>query len=230
MKMQNSLELHSNIQNKDELQRTTKSLLSVQSQRLHDRFVHKPMIYRSIINRKDILDSGDCRQNFEIKANTKGNTGNIHQKRTVKGKILPTLKELLEKQDYTGQIQKKKKQLKTQDAKHEKKKDIRLAPFETDQKIEDEIDALMEKHCQTKAKEGRGKEPSISKVNDLQMKLQHRLQWHQEQRRNKHTNTPVSHEDENAKDQNTRKSLAELKRESTKPAEYRFSAFIGEYS
>lgn len=31
------------------------------------------------------------------------------------------------------------------------------------------------------------------------MKLQQRLQWHQEQRRNKHVNTPVSHEDENAK-------------------------------
>ncbi|XP_078267962.1 uncharacterized protein LOC144600259 isoform X1 [Rhinoraja longicauda] len=227
MKMQNSLEIHSKIQNKDELQRSTKSLLSVESQRLHDKFVHKPVIYSTIIDRNHFLESGDCRQNFEIKANTKGHTGNVHQKRTVKGKMLPSLKELLEKQDYSGQIQRKKKQLKTQDATHEKKKDTRLAPLETDQKIEDEINAIM--HSQDKAEEGREKEPSISKVKDLQMKLQHRLQWHQEQRRKKHANTPVSQEDDNSTDQNTRKSLTELKREITKPVEYRFCAFIGEY-
>ncbi|XP_078267969.1 uncharacterized protein LOC144600259 isoform X2 [Rhinoraja longicauda] len=178
MKMQNSLEIHSKIQNKDELQRSTKSLLSVESQRLHDKFVHKPVIYSTIIDRNHFLE-------------------------------------------------RKKKQLKTQDATHEKKKDTRLAPLETDQKIEDEINAIM--HSQDKAEEGREKEPSISKVKDLQMKLQHRLQWHQEQRRKKHANTPVSQEDDNSTDQNTRKSLTELKREITKPVEYRFCAFIGEY-
>ncbi|XP_059821254.1 uncharacterized protein LOC132391715 isoform X1 [Hypanus sabinus] len=222
IKIHNSLEGHSNTQSGCKLPSAADSLISIQGQTLHHKFIHNP-----VNNRKNIVQSGDYRQNFDVKANT---NGNLHQKRIIKEKKLPAFNELLEKRNYTEKIQRKKKQLTKQDIQHEIKEDVKLTPLETVQKNEEAINTFAEENTEGKAEEGKAKQLIIPKGKNFEHKLQHRLQCHQKQRRKNYASMAVLQEDENSEDQNMRKSLVELKLERVNPLEYRFCAFIGDYS
>ncbi|XP_072110860.1 uncharacterized protein [Mobula birostris] len=227
IKIRNSLQGHSNTQSGHKLPSPTDSLISIQGQTLHHKFIHNPVLCNNVNNRKNIVQSGDYRQNFDIKANT---NGNLHQKRIIKEKNLPAFSELLAKRDYAEQIQRKKKPLTKQDIQHEIKEGVKLALLETIQKNEEATNTFTEENTEGKAEEGKAKKLIIPKGKNFEHKLQHQLQCHQEQRRKNYANMTVLQEDENSEDQNMRKSLVELKLERVTPLAYRFCAFIGDYS
>ncbi|XP_072897947.1 uncharacterized protein [Hemitrygon akajei] len=176
IKIHNSLEGHSNTQSGCKLPSAADSLISIQGQTLHHKFIHNP-----VNNRKNI-------------------------------------------------VQRKKKQLTKQDIQHEIKEDVKLTPLETVQKNEEAINTFAEENTEGKAEEGKAKKLIIPKGKNFEHKLQHRLQCHQKQRRKNYASMAVLQEDENSEDQNMRKSLVELKLERVNPLEYRFCAFIGDYS
>ncbi|XP_067881567.1 leucine-rich repeat-containing protein 27-like [Heterodontus francisci] len=231
IKIQDSLENCSENQGENKFQRAIEPLISVQGRTLHFKPLHKPVLCSNISNiRNNFLQSGD-KQDFEIKADTKGQIGILHQRRKVKGRMFPALPELVEKQNYTEQMQRKKKLLKKPTTQCDKN-DSELLPLVIGQKKnEDKLSSGMKENIQKEPEEGKAKEPNTSKSKDVELKLQHHIQQYQQQRRKKkQANMAVSHEDANIEGEYRRESLSKLKLERQSPMEYRLCAFIGEYA
>ncbi|XP_078411964.1 uncharacterized protein LOC144688843 [Cetorhinus maximus] len=160
--------------------------------------LQKPVLCNINNIRNNFLQSDDRKQGFEIKANTKGQIGILHQRRKAKGKVFPVLPELVEKQNYPEPMQRKKGQSKKPNTQCDKKDFEQLPSVNGQHKNEDKVSFGMEENIQKKPEEGKAKEPNVSKSKAIKLKLQHRIQQYQQQRRKKkQAKMAVSHEDAN---------------------------------
>ncbi|GCB68687.1 hypothetical protein scyTo_0008261 [Scyliorhinus torazame] len=230
MKRQDSLANFSENQSEKKLQRAMEPLMSVQGRTFCYKSLHKPVLC-SNINNNHFLQSAGRRQDFEIKANIRGQIDILHQRRKISAKVFPILPNLVEKQNYPEQMQRKKKQSKKPNMQCDKKDMEQLSLANGQLKNEDNSSSSMEENIEKKPEERKTKEPNISQSKAIDLKLQRRIQQYQQQRRkrNQASNT-VSQEDANIEGRNVRDPLSSLKMERQSPLEYRLCAFIGDYS
>ncbi|XP_048393954.1 leucine-rich repeat-containing protein 27-like [Stegostoma tigrinum] len=227
--IKDSLENCSVKQSEEKLQKAIEPLMTVQGCTFCCKPLPKPVLCgKTNMNRNNFSQrhSNDRKQDFEIKAKIKGQNGTLQQRRKVAGKMFPVLPKLVEDQNYPQKIQRKKKELKNPNIQRDKEEFEQL-PL---QKNEDKLKSDMEENIQKNPDEEKVKEPKISRRQDFELKLQHRIQQHQQLRKKrKRAKKAVSLEDASAEVENLRKALSRLKMERQSPMEYRLCAFIGEY-